>query len=127
VTSTVFSPDAPIPNGHYSQTVSVSNMIFTSLILPIQENVPDSLMASVEQQVEVLLNNISAIVEAGGSSLLNIFKITFYITDIKYWTLVNEVFAKQMFDHKPARGVIVVKEIHLGFKVAADAIAIIKQ
>jgi 2-iminobutanoate/2-iminopropanoate deaminase len=44
---------------------------------------------------------------------------------MEYWPLVNKVFADFFGDHKPARAIVPVKELHYGFKIEADAIGVI--
>lgn len=52
-----------------------------------------------------------------------VIKVMIYISDISFWPLVNEVYAKRFGHHKPARGVIPCNTLHHGYQVAFDVIA----
>ena len=77
---------------------------------------------SIQEQAERVL----AIVEAGGSRLDLITRMTIYVADVADWPVVNEVYRSFFGDAKPARGVIPTGPLHLGFEVAADCIAAIE-
>ncbi len=49
--------------------------------------------------------------------------MTVYVADISQWGAVNTVYARVMGDHKPARAIVPVKELHYGFLIEIDAIA----
>jgi 2-iminobutanoate/2-iminopropanoate deaminase len=52
--------------------------------------------------------------------------MTVFISDISLWGKVNEVYARVMGDHRPARAIVPVKELHYGFLIEIDAIAAVK-
>jgi 2-iminobutanoate/2-iminopropanoate deaminase len=49
--------------------------------------------------------------------------MTVYVSDIELWSAVNAVYARVMGDHRPARAVVPVKELHYGFKIEIEAVA----
>ena len=49
--------------------------------------------------------------------------MTVYISDINLWGRVNEVYARMLGGHRPARAVIPTKELHHGFLIEIDAVA----
>lgn len=120
----ITTPAAPAPNGHYSQACGFGSLIFTSTQLPIDPNGhigPDS---PVEDQLRQLLANLKTILEAGGSSLDHSLRITIYVSDVAFWPVVDRIYAETLGDHKPARGVLAVSALHLGYAVAGEAIAV---
>jgi 2-iminobutanoate/2-iminopropanoate deaminase len=51
--------------------------------------------------------------------------MTIYISDIELWGKVNEVYARVLGDHRPARAVIPVKDLHFDTKIEIAAIGAI--
>jgi 2-iminobutanoate/2-iminopropanoate deaminase len=67
--------------------------------------------------------NVAAILEAAGSSLNRVLKATIYVSDMNMWGAVNQVYARIMGEHRPARAVVPVRELHHGFQVEVEVIA----
>ena len=110
------------PNGHYSQAIEANGFIFTSVQLGITNNTTDN--QTISQQLLSALNSTEQILLSAGSSLRKVVKLTIYLSDIANWPQIDVVVADVFGEHKPARGVIPVKELHLGAKVAIDVIAV---
>lgn len=121
--TTVSTPNAPAPAGHYSQAVIYNGLVFVAGQLAIDPETGARLTGSIEQQTERCLKNISAILKAAGSDLSRVLKMTVYISDIELWSAVNTVYARVMGDHRPARAVVPVKELHYGFKIEIESVA----
>ncbi len=119
----IHTPDAPDPGGHYSQAVVHGDLVFVAGMLPIAPDTGEKILGSVEEQTEQVLKNIAAVVEAAGSSIDQILKMTVYVSDIALWGRINQVYAAFFGDHRPARAVVPTKELHFGFLVEIDAIA----
>lgn len=119
----IHTPDAPDPGGHYSQAVVHGDLVFVAGMLPIAPDTGEKILGSVEEQTEQVLKNIAAVVEAAGSSIDQILKMTVYVSDITLWGRINQVYAAFFGDHRPARAVVPTKELHFGFLVEIDAIA----
>ena len=64
-----------------------------------------------------------AILKAAGSDLSRVLKMTVYVSDIGLWGRVNEVYARMLGEHRPARAVIPTKELHYGFLIEIEAVA----
>lgn len=121
--TTVATLNAPAPGGHYSQAVVYNGLVFVAGQLAINPLTCERLTGSIEEQTEQCLNNIAEILKAAGSDLSRVLKMTVYISDIELWGSVNSVYARIMGDHRPARAVVPVKELHYGFKIEIEAIA----
>ena len=76
----------------------------------------------VEAETRQALTNLSAVLEAAGSSLMDALKITVYIKDINDYALVNRVYAEFFSEQPPARA-IVQGALPAGASVEFDAIA----
>ncbi|MCK4771788.1 MAG: RidA family protein [Candidatus Latescibacteria bacterium] len=123
----ILTPDATKPGGHYSQATIHGGFIFISGQLPIDPSTGGKILGSIEEQTEAVLRNVKAILEAAGSDIENLLKVTVYVSDIGQWDQVNTVYAEFMGDHKPARAIVPTRELHYGFKVEMDAIAAVPE
>jgi len=120
---TVFTEDAPKPGGHYSQAVVCNGLVFVAGQLSIDPRTGEKLTGSIEQQTEQCLMNVAAILKASGSDLSRVLRMTIYVSDIEHWPAVNSVYAGVMGEHRPARAIVPVKELHYGFKIEIEATA----
>jgi len=120
---TVLTPDAPTPGGHYSQAVVYNGLVFVAGQLSIDPRTGEKKLGSVEEQTEQALRNVAAILKAAGSDLSRVLKMNVYVSDIELWGAVNEVYARVLGDHRPARAVIPTRDLHYGFLVEIDAVA----
>src|SRR5215510_16440240 len=119
----ISTPNAPKPGGHYSQGVAYNGLVFVSGQLSIDPKTGEKKLGSIEEQTEQTLRNIEGILKAAGSDLSRVLKMTVYIADIELWGAVNTVYARVMGNHRPARAVVPVKDLHYGFKIEIEAIA----
>ena len=116
---------APEPAGHYSQGIIAGNMVFVAGMVPIVPGTGEKITGPIEDQTLRVLENIKGVVVAAGSDLNRVVKVTVYVSDISLWDSVNRVYASFFGDHKPARAIVPVKDLHHGFKVEMDAIAVL--
>lgn len=117
--------DCMKPVGHYSQAIVSGRLLFTSGILPIKmktsEKLPINL--SIEEQLIVVFDNLNQILQEVGLTSDNVVKATVYIAGGENWGIVNELYAKYFGEHRPARSIIPVQELHFGYKIELEAIA----
>lgn len=124
---TVFTTEAPVPAGHYSQAIVHNGLVFVSGLLPINPETGRKKAGTIEEQTRQVLNNLAAILAASGSSLEKVLKVTVYISDIALWGQVNEVYAEVFGSHKPARAIVPTRELHYGFQIEVEAIATVDE
>jgi 2-iminobutanoate/2-iminopropanoate deaminase len=122
----IFTQNAPKPAGHYSQAIVHGNLIYVSGQLPIDPMTGEKRIGSIEEQTEQALRNVSEIIKAAGSSMDQVIKTTVYISDIKLWERVNEVYSDFFGAHRPARAVVPTKDLHYGFQIEVEAIALLQ-
>lgn len=118
---------APLPGGHYSQAIVHNGLVYVSGQLPVDPTTGEKQTGSIEEQTRLVLNNLSAILEASFSSLNQVLKVTVYISDISLWGKVNDVYAEIFGDHRPARAIVPTRDLHFGFKIEVDAVAAVSQ
>lgn len=122
----ISTPDAPLPAGHYSQAVVHDGVVHVAGQLAIVPGQKEHRVGSVAEQTEQTLKNVQAILRAAGSDLDHVLQMTIYISDISLWGEVNATCAKVMGDHRPARAVVPVKDLHYGYGIEIQAIAAVK-
>lgn len=115
---------APSAIGPYSQAIKVGDLLFLSGQISIKPETNEFIDGEVEVQTEQVLENIKAILEAGGSSLEGVVKVSIYLQDIKDFALVNKIYSKYFEDSLPARACVEVSNLPKNAKVEIEAIAI---
>lgn len=119
----ISTPNAPAPAGHYSQAVVHNGTIYIAGQLAIDREGKKHPQASIEEQTELVLRNIEAILQAAGSSLDRVLQMTLYVANIDDWGKINAVYARIMGNHKPARAVVPVPHLHYGLGLEVQVIA----
>ena len=122
---TIATPDAPSPAGHYSQAIVHEGIVYVSGQLPIDPVTGEKRTSSIEEQSHQVIDNLAAILQAAGSGLDRVLKTTVYISNIDLWPNVNAVYAERFGEHRPARAVVPTRELHFGFQIEIEAIAIV--
>ena len=117
---------APEARGHYSQAIVHGGMVYVAGQLPGVPGDPERRLESFDAQARQVLANVSAILEAAGSSLGLVVKSTVYIADVSYWPAFNAIYAEAFGSHRPARTVVPVAGLHYGYLVEMDVIAAVR-
>ena len=109
------------PVGAYSQGLRVGDLIFVSGQGPLDPETGKVVGETIEEQTARTIENIKAILEAGGASLADVVKVSAHLTDLSTFERYNKVYASYFPDPKPAR--TTVGSQLLGIMVEIDAIA----
>ncbi|MFG0736803.1 RidA family protein [Proteus terrae] len=115
------------PGGHYSHVVTANNMSFISGLLPLDKQGNPLANKPVEAQITQVLENLTACLLGINAKKTDIAQVKVYVTDINEWPVVNELYAKWIGEHRPARLVAGVKELHFGSKIEIEAVVIKEQ
>ena len=124
--NSVSTDGAPAARGHYSQAVVHGGLVYVAGQLPVVPGDPERRIADFGEQAAQVIDNVIAILEAAGSGADRILKATVYIADASHWTAFNAVYARKLGDHRPARTVVPVAQLHYGYLVEMDAIAALR-
>lgn len=119
---TVKIDKVPAAIGPYSQAVKSGGFVFCSGQIALK---PDGSLVEggIEAQVEQIMENLRAVLEAAGSGLDKVVKATLYLTDINDFAVVNEVYGRYFTAHKPARATVEVSRLPKNVKVEIDCVA----
>jgi 2-iminobutanoate/2-iminopropanoate deaminase len=118
---------APTPAGHYSHGIVHNGFVFVSGQLPMNPVTREIEAGAIEAQTELALRNVEAVLHAAGTDLNHVVQMTIYISDIELWGKVNEVYARILGEHRPARAIVPVKDLHFDTKIEIQAIAAVKE
>ncbi len=121
----VFIPGAPPPAGHYSPAIVHNGLAYVSGQLPTVPGQTEHTIGTIEEQTERCLRNVERVLVAAGSSLGQVIQMTVYISAGDLWSRVNAAYASVMGDHKPARAVVPVKDLHYGYQIEIQAIGVV--
>ncbi|HEY0049094.1 MAG TPA: RidA family protein [Pyrinomonadaceae bacterium] len=116
---------APGAIGPYSQAVKTGNMVFLSGQIPIDPQTGEFVAGGVAEQTEQVLKNLSAVLEAAGTSLNDVVKTTVFLADMNDFTAMNEVYARYFSENKPARATVQAARLPRDARVEIECIAII--
>ena len=119
--------NVPEPKGHYSPAVEFNGLVFVSGQLPMNHRTGEVETGAIELQTEIALRNVEAILLEANSDLNHVLQMTIYISEMDDWGKVNEVYKRILGEHKPARAIVPVKELHFGTKIEIQAIAAVKE
>lgn len=115
------------PGGHYSHVVTAKNMSFISGLLPLDKQGKSLADKPIDIQIIQVLKNLEACLIGIKANKTDIAQVKVYVTDINEWPVVNTLYAKWIGEHKPARLVAGVKELHFGSKIEIEAVVITEQ
>ena len=113
---------APAAIGPYSQAVKCGGFVFTSgqiAINPVTGNVEAKTIA---EQTEQVCKNLTAVLEAAGTSIDKVVKTTCFLFDMADFAAFNEVYGRY-FTSKPARSCVAAKQLPKGVLCEVEVIA----
>lgn len=123
--TTVSTAGAPGAVGPYSQGVRAGDFLFVSGQVALDPTTGALVDGGVEEQTRRVLENLRAILEAGGSGLDRVVKATVYLTDLGEFETMNRVYASFFPEARPARVTVEVSRLPRNGKVEIDAIGIV--
>jgi 2-iminobutanoate/2-iminopropanoate deaminase len=112
------------PGGHYSHVVTANGFVFISGQLPIAADGAKLNAAPFEQQAKQVLDNVAVALRAAGSDVSRLVQVRVYVTDIDSWPAFNTLYAAWAGAARPARAVVPVPQLHYGFKIEVEAVAL---
>jgi len=115
--------DAPAAIGPYSQAIAAGDLMFCSGQVALDPASGELTGADVRAQTRRALENLSAVLRAGGSSLADVVKTTVFLVDIGDFAAMNEVYGEFFAAEPPARSTIGVAALPRGARVEVEAIA----
>ncbi len=116
------TPSAPKAIGPYSQAVKSGSLVFISGQIPLDPKTMELVGEDVVRQTHQVFKNLSAIAKASGGNLVDIVKMTIYLTNLDNFSKINEIMASYFQEPYPARATIEVSALPKAALVEVEAI-----
>lgn len=118
----IATKEAPAAIGPYSQAVQLAGLIFTSGQIPLTPE-GELVEADIEKQTHQVMKNVKAVLEAGGSDLSRVIKVTLFIKEMDQFQQINAVYREYFSEHNPARSCVEVARLPKDVLIEMEVIA----
>ncbi|RFS24072.1 RidA family protein [Chitinophaga silvatica] len=115
---------APAPIGPYNQAVKVGNTLYVSGQIPIDPATGELAKGGIEADTHQVMKNLQAVLEAADMGFQDVVKTTIFLTDMKTFPQVNEVYGTYFTSDFPARETVQVAALPKGVNVEISVIAV---
>jgi len=119
--------NAPAAIGPYSQAIKAGGFVFCSGQVALDPQTGQFVAGGVAEQTEQVLKNLSAVLEAAGSSLDQVVKTTVFLADMKEFSAMNEVYARFFSEPPPARATVAAAGLPRDARVEIEAVALVSE
>lgn len=116
--------NAPKAIGPYQQAIKANGFIYTAGQIPIDPKTGNFVEGDISAQTRQVLENLKAVLEAGGSALDRVVKATVFLKNMADFAPMNEVYAQYLGSAKPARSTVAVAELPRGALIEIDLVAL---
>jgi len=124
----IFTRNAPLPSGQYSQAVKAGGFIFLSGQTARDLKTGEILApGNIKAQTDIIMKNIETILHAGGSSISNVIKSSVFINDPSKFTFFNNSYKKYFLKNPPVRTTIATGYFEKGLCIEIDVIALVEE
>ncbi len=120
----VQTDNAPKAIGPYEQGIKANGFIYTAGQIPIDPKTGNFIEGGITAQTRQVLENLKAVLEAGGSSLDRVVKATVFLKNMADFAAMNDVYAQYLGGAKPARSTVAVAELPRGALIEIDLVAL---
>jgi 2-iminobutanoate/2-iminopropanoate deaminase len=122
--NTVSTDKAPSAIGPYSQGIAAGPWLFVSGQLGMNPQTGELVGDDLAAQARQALENLKAVIEAGGCSLADVTAVEVFLTDMGTFVEFNGIYAEYFDTHKPARAAVGVAALPKGAVVEIKCIAL---
>ena len=119
----VSTDNAPAAIGPYSQGIVVNGLVFCSGQIPANPKTGELVTGSITEQTKQSLSNVKGVIEAAGSSMSKVAKVTVFLRDMNDFAEMNAEYAKWFSQPFPARAAVQVARLPKDVGVEIEAIA----
>jgi 2-iminobutanoate/2-iminopropanoate deaminase len=121
----IHTDQAPAAVGPYSQAVRLGNLVFTAGQIGLNPATGKLVEDDIIIQTERVLQNLTAVLTAAGTSLDNVIKTTVFLQDMAEFAAMNGVYGRYFPTNPPARSTVQVAGLPLGGRVEIEVIAVV--
>jgi len=116
--------NAPAAIGPYSQAIEVNGTLYISGQVPIDPATGKVVDGGINEQTEMVMKNIEAILTEAGYNFSDVVKSTCLLSDMSNFAAMNAIYGSRYQENPPARAAFAVKELPLGVLVEIETIAV---
>ncbi len=121
----VLTPNAPQPIGPYSQAIRAAGFLFCSGQIALDHKTGAVVCADVEGQIRAVMENVKAVLTAGGSDFERIVKVTIFLKSMSDFPKVNEIYGTYFQGMTPpARSTVEVARLPKDVLVEVEVLAL---
>jgi len=121
----VATPAAPAAIGPYSQAVVTGGFVFTAGQIALVPDTMQLAQGDIGVETTQVFANLKAVLQAAGSGLDRVVRTTVFLADMADFPAMNEVYAREFGDNRPARSTVAVKTLPKNARVEIDLIALV--
>lgn len=114
---------APAPIGPYNQAMRVGDFLFVSGQIPMDAATGELVSSGIQDETEKVMENLAAILKEAGMDFSHVVKSSIFLTDMKQFAQVNEVYARYFTENAPARECVQVAALPRFVNVEISVIA----
>lgn len=120
----IITENAPAPIGPYNQAVKTNGTLYVSGQIALDPKSGELMLDNIEEETEMVMENLKAVVEAAGLKIENIVKTSIFISDMNNFSRINEVYGTFFEKDFPARECVEVSVLPKHVNVEISCIAV---
>ncbi len=120
---TIATPAAPAAIGPYAQAILANGFLFTAGQIALDPGSMQVVEGGVAEQTERVFRNLEAVLTEAGMGFRHVVKTTVFLRDMADFQAMNEVYARFMGDHRPARSTVAVAGLPKDVRVEIELVA----
>jgi 2-iminobutanoate/2-iminopropanoate deaminase len=108
----------------YSPAIETDNTLYVSGQIAVDPSTGKLIEGGIEEQARQVLKNLKNVIDKAGYSMENVARCTVLLSDISFYTTVNQIYMEFFPKDPPARMAFAVKDLPMGAFIEIDAIAV---
>lgn len=125
--ATIATQHAPAAIGPYSQAIKVNGLLFTAGQIPLDPATGKLVDGDIKAQTERVMENLAAVLQAGGASFAGVVKTTCFLADLGDFQAFNEVYGRYFTEQPPARSTVQAARLPAGARVEVECVALCEE
>ncbi len=122
----ISTENAPGAVGAYSQGIISNGFVFTAGQVPLIPGSSNLAQGGIQGQTRQVMDNITGVLEAAGSSMANVVKTTVFLADINDFAEFNAIYGEYFPENPPARTTVQAGALPLGALIEVEAVALLE-